>query len=131
VHGDNFYSGFDEAESGNSNLANTDQVALQKKKSKQFNNRTKDSQPYGHDEVRFTTKDDVLYVFVLNPKEGEIELPALGLNSVQNPKQIQSVKLIGVDEKIEFKQTNDKLILNVPAQRPNEYSAVFEVKGAL
>lgn len=131
VYGDNFYTGLDEAESGNTNLANTDQIALQEKKSKQFNNRTKDSPPYGHNEVRFTTKDDVLYVFVLNPTDGAIELPSLGLNSDYKPNKIQSVKMIGSDDRIKFKQSNDKLILNVPAQRPNNYAVVFKVVGAL
>jgi alpha-L-fucosidase len=121
------------ADSDNTNLANTDAETLKKQQAKrnvQFNNRTIDSQPYGHDEVRFTTKGDVLYVFVMNPTEGKIELPALGLKSKFQPKKIQSVKMIGSDDEIKFKQTNDKLILNVPGQRPNAYAAVFAVKGA-
>ena len=130
VYGDNFYSGLTDATSGNSNIANTDLKAL-KRKSKQFNNRTKDSPPYGHDEVRFTTKGDVLYVFVMNPTAGEIELPSLGLESKYHPKQIKGVKMIGSNDKIRFSQTDDKLMLTVPADRPNQYAAVFEVKGAL
>jgi alpha-L-fucosidase len=131
VYGDNFYTGLTDQDFGNANVANTDLVALKAKKSKQFNNRTKDSEPYGHDEVRFTTKGDVLYVFVLNPKAGEIELPSLGLGSEYQPNKIQFVSLIGSNEKIEFTQTNDKLTLSVPAERPTQYVAVFEVRGAL
>lgn len=131
VHGDNFFSGFIEEDSNVSNLANTDQIDIKKKKSKQFNNRTKDSQPYEYDEVRFTTKEDVLYVFVLNPAQGEINLSALGLQSKYKPNQIQSVRLIGSEEDIKFTQSNDKLIINVPDKRSNIYAAVFEVKGAL
>jgi alpha-L-fucosidase len=131
VHGDNLYTGLDETDSANSNLANTDEIALQKKKSKQFNNRTKDSKPYGHDEVRFTTKGDVLYVFVLNPSEGKIEIPSLGLGSKYNPKQIQNIRMIGSDEEIKFNQSDDKLMISVPSERPNQYAAVFEVKGVL
>ena len=127
VHGDNFYSGLSEADSNPSNLANTDLAALEQKQSKQFNNRTKDSPPYGHDEVRFTKKDDVLYVFVLNPTEGEIELPSLGLKSKYDPGQIQSINLIGSKNSIIFKQTKDKLILNIPAIRPNKFAALFKV----
>ena len=129
VHGDNFYSGLDDSQ--NANVANTDVEAVKKEKSKQFNNRTIDSQPYGHDEVRFSIKEDVLYVFVLNPSEGEIELPSLGLKSLYTPKKIQSMRLIGSEEEIKFQQNDDKLILNVPANRPNIYAAVFEVKGVL
>ncbi len=131
VHGDNLFSGLVDTNSGNANLANTDFEALKKKQNKQFNNRTIDSPPYGHDEVRFTTKNDVLYVFVLNPAEGEIELSALGLKSIYKPNQIKSVKMIGSNDEIKFQQTNDNLKLGVPAKRPTNYAAVFEVHGAL
>jgi len=131
VYGDNFLSGLDEIESNTTNLANTDLIALKAKRSKQFNNRTKDSQPYGHDEVRFTTKGDVLYVFVLNPSEGEIELSSLGLKSKNKTNKIKNIKMIGSNEKIKFKQTKAKLMISVPAERPNKYATVFEVKGAL
>ncbi|WP_430931284.1 alpha-L-fucosidase [Saccharicrinis sp. 156] len=131
VHGDNFYTGLIDERSNESNLANADLDALKKRKSKQFNNRTKDSQPYGHNEVRFTTKGDVLYVVVMNPAEGKIELPSLGIASKHQPKEIQSIKMIGSDEDIEFNQTTDNLLLNVPVHRPNQYATVFEVQGAL
>ena len=131
VHGDNLLSGLDDDDSGNANMANTDLVDQKKSKSVQFNNRTIDSPAYGHDQVRFTTKGEVLYVFVLNPTEGEITLPALGLESEYNPNQIQTMKLIGSDEEVQYKQTKDGLTIHIPAQRPNQYAAVFELKGAL
>ena len=134
VHGDNLFSRLADADSKNANAANSDLPAAKRntsKRSKQFNNRTKDSPDYGHEEVRFTTKDDVLYVFVLNPSAGEIELPSLGLKSKYKPNQIQSIRLIGSDERINFSQEDDKLILKVPAKAPNSYATVFEVQGAL
>ena len=131
VHGDNLFSSLTDSDTDNSNLANTDQVAVEKKKSKQFNNRTVDSPPYRSNEVRFTTKGDILYVFVLNPKAGEISLPSLGLKSSYGAKEIQAISLIGSDEKIKFRQNADQLILNVPAKRPNTYAAVFKLEGVL
>lgn len=76
-------------------------------------------------------KGDILYVFVLNPEEGEIELPALGLSSEYAPKKIKSIRILGSNEKVKFKQDDDKLKLSVPANRVNKYTMVFEVKGAL
>jgi len=67
------------ADSKKANASNSDQSTKKKKKSKQFNNRTKDSPDYGHQEVR----------------------------------------------------EDDKLLLRVPANRPNPYAATFEVTGAL
>ena len=131
VHGDNLFSRLADADSKNANAANSDLPAAKRKRSKQFNNRTKNSPDYGHQEVRFTTKGDVLYVFVLNPDEGQIELPSLGLNSKFQPKQIESIKLIGSEEEIGYNQGSDNLKITLPAKRPTPYAAVFEVRGAL
>ncbi|MEI6865663.1 alpha-L-fucosidase [Flavicella sp.] len=128
VHGDNLFSALVNSNTTNANMANTDLKALKKNERKQFNNRTKDSPSYGSDEVRFTTKDNVLYIFVLNPSKGEIELPSLGLKSKYKPKKILYLKLIGSDYTINFEQSSDKLMINIPAKRPNKYAAVFEVK---
>ena len=131
VHGDNLLSRLADADSKKANAANSDLPASKRKRSKQFNNRTKDSPEYGREEVRFTTKGDVLYVFVLNPTEGEIELSSLGLNSEYKPKHIQSIRLVGSGEEIQFTQNANNLSLTVPAKRPTNFAAVFEVVGAL
>lgn len=129
VHGDNFFS---HLTSERGKAAVTDLEALKKKEEKadlQFNNRDKNSIPYRHDEVRFTTKDDVLYVILLNPTKGAIELSSLGLKSKFNTGKIESIELIGSNKEIKYQQTDDKLILNVPAKRPNNYASVFKIKG--
>jgi len=100
-------------------------------KSEHFNERTIESPQFGADEVRFTTKDNNLYIFVLNPAMGAIDLPSLGLNSTYSDNRITSITMLGSDEIIKFSQETDKLILNVPEERPNKYAVVFEVKGVL
>ena len=130
IYGDNIGGGA--ASMKNSNLSETDLSAQQQKKqSEQFNERTLNSPLYPYDEVRFTVKGDVLYVMVLDPEEGAIEIPSLGKESKYDVKKISSVRMLGSDKKIKFKQKKDKLILHVPAERPTSYAAVFEVKGAL
>lgn len=127
VYGDNLNSVLKRA----SNIANADLEALKKQaESEQFNQRTIKSPPYGNDEVRFTTKGDILYAFVLNPTEGEIALSTLGLKSNQAPKKIRSIRMMD-GKKVVFKQTDEKLTFLVPASRPSKYAAVFEIKGAL
>ena len=129
VYGDNLYSYLKHREA-NGDI--TDLEALKKQaKSEQFNERTIESEPYGYDEVRFTTREDILYVFVLNSKPGKIELPALGLKSPYRPNNIKSVKLIGRKGKIDFEQDNEKLTLTVPEKSLKNYTLVFEIKGAL
>jgi alpha-L-fucosidase len=78
-----------------------------------------------------TVKGDNLYAVVLNPSEGPIELPALGLKSENQPQQIQTIKLIGSDDEVKFSQSDDKLVLTVPANRPSLYAAAFKIEGVL
>ncbi|MNR67422.1 hypothetical protein D3C85_1914090 [compost metagenome] len=66
----------------------------------------------------------------MNPTEGEIALPTLGLKSNQSPNKIKSIKTMD-GKKVAFKQTDEKLTFKVPANRLSKYAAVFEVKGAL
>ncbi|MFV0553069.1 MAG: alpha-L-fucosidase [Mangrovibacterium sp.] len=113
------------------NAGETDLEALQaQKKNEHFNERTMDSPAYGSDEVRFTTKDGALYMFVLNPKAGEIEIPSLGSKSEVNNKKITSIKMLG-GKKAKFTQKEDKLVLTVPEKRPNELTVVFRIEGIL
>lgn len=115
-----------------SNIGEVDLETLKKQKNQEnFSERTIESLAYGNDEVRFTTKGDALYLFVLNPTAGKIELPSLGISSKQKSRIINSIQMIGSAEKVEFKQYNDKLILIVPEKRPNKFATVFKIKGIL
>ena len=62
----------------------------------------------------------MLYISILNPSQGDIELSSLGLKSLYKPKKNQSIKMIGSDKDIKFSQTDDKLSIMVPAKRPNK-----------
>lgn len=127
VYGDNLNSFLKRLKA--EGVSETDLEALKKQaQSGHFNERTVKSPLYDSDEVRFTTKGDRLFVFVLNPAPGPIELPALGLNSKYEPTRIRSIRMLGADATISFDQQPDKLTLHVPAQRPNKYTTVFELK---
>lgn len=129
IYGDNLNSAIRELRK-KQNPTETDIEALKKLeggKSEQFNERTLSSPLYGCDEVRFTTVGDALYIFVLAPKTGEIELPSLGLRSAYDSSKIRSIRLLGGEEKISFIQTDKSLKLQVPAKRPNRFATVFKV----
>jgi alpha-L-fucosidase len=111
------------------NLDETD-VKQAKAHSEQFNERTKDSPAYPHDEVRFTVKGDKLYIFVLNPEAGKIQIPSLGLKSKYKPGRITAIRIVGGGS-VEFAQDDDKLTLTVPEKRPGKYTSAFEVSGAV
>ena len=129
VYGDNLNSCQREIER---NIINADAEQVQKKAQKEnFNARTVNSTPYGHDEVRFTVCGKNLYIIVLNPTASTIELPALGLSSPEQPGKIRSIRLLGSKKHIDFEQDKNKLRLIVPDKRPTPYAAVFEVHGAI
>ena len=129
VYGDNLYSHLRKEQAS---IEEADLEALKEQAKKtHFNERTVKSPVYGHNEVRFVTKDDVLYVAVLNPAEGEIELPALGYESEYNQKKITAIEMIGSNLQINFDQKGDKLLLSVPQDRPDKYAVIFKVKGLL
>jgi alpha-L-fucosidase len=101
------------------------------KNSTNFNERTIVSPAYESNEVRFTKKNNVLSMFVLNPKAGEINIPSLGLNSEYCSKRITSISLIGSNSKVRFKQDSENLILKIPKERPSKYAVVFRINGVL
>ncbi|NLR78426.1 alpha-L-fucosidase [Chitinophaga eiseniae] len=123
IYGDNLNSFLKQA----NNITNADLEAVKKQvNSEQFNQRTVKSNPYGHDEVRFTTCGNHLYIFVLNPAQSEISLSSLGLNNA-DVKKIKTMKLLGSSQKINFRQMRNNLMIDVPARRPTNYCAVFKV----
>ncbi|MGO4294404.1 alpha-L-fucosidase [Chitinophaga sp. RAB17] len=126
IYGDNLGGG-----ATKKNITNADLEAVKKNKSEDFNERTIASPPYSHNEVRFTTRGNALYVFVLNPISGEIEVPSLGTNSPYNKNKIKSIRLLGSKRNISFRQDADKLSFTVPDLNGNSLTKVFEVKGVL
>ncbi|MBD0833372.1 alpha-L-fucosidase [Aestuariibaculum sediminum] len=114
------------------NIGEVDLKALEENKNKgHFNERTVDSPLYGSEEVRFTKKGNHLYVFVLNPKSGEISLPSLGTKSEFKVNKISNISMLGSAKKIKFQQGPDKLTFSIPKNRPTPYVTVFKIKGAL
>ncbi|WP_316794224.1 alpha-L-fucosidase [Pedobacter frigoris] len=126
IYGDNLNGGPEKK-----NISEADLEANKKQKSHDFNERTIASPAYAHNEVRFTTKGNALYVFVLNPVKGKIEIPALGWESGQNTKKITAVKLLGGTEKTEFEQMKDKLVISVDVAPKFNYTNVYKVMGVM
>jgi alpha-L-fucosidase len=110
------------------NISDADLEANKKHESEDFNERTISSPAYPHNEVRFTTKGNTLYVFVLNPIAGDIEISSLAMKAI---KTIKTVKLLGSTSKIVFKQDNDKTTLTIPANPNLVYTQVYKIEGAL
>lgn len=113
------------------NISEADLEAAKKAKSHDFNERTIAAPPYPHDEVRFTTKGNALYIFVLNPSGGELTIPSLALGSTYGAKKIKAVTLLGSNSKVQYKQDDKKLSIQIPSYYTRPFTMVYKVMGAL
>lgn len=73
---------------------------------------------YTDKDIRFTTKGQNLYAFCLDVPENNIIIKSLGKNSTLNNKKITAVKLLGSNEKVQWKQEDDSLVITKPASLP-------------
>ena len=82
-------------------------------------------------DVRFTTRGDILYVMVLGAPRDTVRIHSLGKGSAQQPGTVSRVTLVGSDAPVTWKQTASDLALDPPAQLPSEHATVFRVHGAV
>ncbi len=83
--------------------------------------------PLGAQDVRFTTKGDVLYAIVMGwPKDG-FKIKSLGTAAKLLDKSIGDVQLLGSTEKLEWRTANDALIIAPPKNKPNDFAVVFKI----
>jgi len=74
---------------------------------------------YTAEDIRFTTKGNVLYAYLLGVPNNEIHIKSLGKSSKYNDKKITSVRMMGVTERLDWKITDDALIIKKPANIPD------------
>jgi alpha-L-fucosidase len=82
---------------------------------------------YTAEDIRFTNKDDILYAITLDTPVKQVKIKALGLNSEHIKHKVKSVTLLGYQGKLDWKQQDDALIIQVPSQLPSLYSSSFKI----
>lgn len=83
---------------------------------------------YSAKDIRFTTKDGVLYAFCLGKPESKIEIHALGKKSAYSGKTIKSVTMLGSGKNVKWRQSSDALVINNPSTLPVEKVPVLGFK---
>ncbi len=81
-------------------------------------------------DIRFTTKGDTLYAFVMGWPEYEVTIRPLALNTGLRVGKIQNVELLGYDGKLEWSQDEKGLKVLTPPKRVSEHAIAFKVTGA-
>lgn len=87
------------------------------------------ARPYTAEDIRFTTKKDVLYATALGwPNAPSLTIKTLAQGSKEYPGKIQRVELLGHDGALEFKRNDQGLVIDLPQQKPNDYAYVFKIR---
>lgn len=81
---------------------------------------------YTSQDIRFTTKGNVLYAISLDWSNDGVVIKSLSNNNPQNLK-VTSVSMLGCDEKLEWKQTDEGLKVKFPSGKPTDFAHVLKI----
>jgi alpha-L-fucosidase len=83
--------------------------------------------PFTGEDVRFTTKDGVLYLIALGVPQNDLQIKSLGTAAKLLDHAIHEVSLFGSAEKVQWSQTAEALTIKAPAKAPNDIALVFKI----
>jgi len=81
----------------------------------------------GAQDIRFTTKDGALYIYVLGMPEGDISIKSLGL-STEFDKKVTKLDLLGSDQRIEWNQNTDALTITTSLKATGRDTLTFRAR---
>ena len=79
------------------------------------------------DEVRFTTKGDTLYAFIMGWPEKLALIKALATSSPLSPPKIRNVELLGYKDKVIWTQDEQGLTVVMPERKPCDYAITLKI----
>jgi alpha-L-fucosidase len=82
------------------------------------------------EDVRFTTKGNTIYAFVMGCPESAATVKALGLGSPQQPGKIQKVEILGYKGDLKWKQDDAGLRVEMPADKFSDVAITLKVNLA-
>ncbi|HEY8780353.1 MAG TPA: alpha-L-fucosidase [Mucilaginibacter sp.] len=88
---------------------------------------------FGAEDIRFTTKGDTLYAITLGwPGEKGTVMKSLATTSPQlTGRKISGVSLLGYNEKLEWRQTEEGLLVKMPGAQPCKHAVALKISGAI
>jgi alpha-L-fucosidase len=83
---------------------------------------------YTAKDIRFTTRGDTLYAILLDhPGNEETVITSLSKHNQIRFGKVESVSLLGFKEEIQWKQTNDGLMITAPRDYNGSYALTFKI----
>jgi alpha-L-fucosidase len=85
--------------------------------------------PFTAEDIRFTTKDGVVYATILAwPETRSVTIRSLAEGSPHWPGKIEMVELLGSSEPIEHERTADGLRVSLPEKKPCDFAYVLKLR---
>ena len=81
---------------------------------------------YSQEDIRFTTKDGILYAYVLAVPTKAIIIKTLAKNGLLDS-EISSIELMGSDEKLNWTRNNEALTIELPKNLPGKIVNGFKI----
>lgn len=83
------------------------------------------------DDVRFTTKGNALYAFVMGLPEKQVLIQHLAMGGRLAVGKINQVEMLGSPSKLNWLQDGAGLRIQLPEEKPCKHALVFKVRGAI
>ncbi|HDY88424.1 MAG TPA: alpha-L-fucosidase [bacterium] len=87
----------------------------------------KDIKDYTVQDIRFTTKDSILYAICLDWPEREFNIKSLSSTSNLCTEKIIEITMLGNNEKLKWSRDKDALTIMTPTEKPCEHAFVFKI----
>ncbi|MGA2721204.1 MAG: alpha-L-fucosidase [Bryobacteraceae bacterium] len=79
------------------------------------------------EDVRFTTKANAMYAFVMGWPGKEAAIPALALGGKNSVPRIRNIELLGHKGKLKWTQDAGTLKVELPEEKPSDYAVTFKI----
>jgi alpha-L-fucosidase len=93
----------------------------------------RDVRAYTAKDVRFTTRGDTLYAYLLaKPSDPRVTISSLATSSPHTAgRKVQDVSLLGADGKLQWTQDASGLTVQLPDATPGAHTVALQIKGLL
>ena len=81
-------------------------------------------------DIRFTTKEGVLYAFAMGHNSTETRIVSLAPGRGFEARKVARVELLGSSEPLTWTQKTEGLLIASPQRWPSEHAVVFKIQFA-
>jgi alpha-L-fucosidase len=82
---------------------------------------------YTAQDIRFTTRGRTLYAITLGEPRQQIVIASLGRSAGHERAPVRKVGMLGIRQPLDFRQTDNALLVDVPASLPTRHASVLKI----